>query len=152
MHVSSKTNIIVNYAPFHNLSPFLCSTLPVGRVNFTCDQIVENIISATEQVASKVGSDNIQSIHVKMPDSIALPVLNCLPPGPTVIDTTSQPSKRKRLENDEPLSGIDMSGEIEEILPAEKKVKKTPITKLSTKRVRGSIVVKKQLTRRKKKR
>ena len=113
---------------------------------------MENVLSATEQVASKIGSDNIQSIHVKTPDSIALPILNCLPPGPTVIDTTSQPPKRKRLKEDnEPLSGV-VSGEIEEPLPVKKKVKKTPISKLSTKRVRGSIVVKKQLTRRKQKR
>ena len=126
-------------------------------MNFTCDQILENVLSATEQVASKVGPDNIQSVHVKMPDSIALPILNCLPPGPTVIDVTSQPSKRKRVvEDDEPLSGVDasvdVSGEIEQTLPVKKKVKKTQISKLSTKRVRGSIVVKKLPTRRKQKR
>ena len=125
-------------------------------MNFTCDQILENVLSATEQVASKVGLDNIQSVHVKMPDSIALPILNCLPPGPTVIDVTSQPSKRKRVEDDEPLSGVDasvdVSGEIEQTLPVKKKVKKTQISKLSTKRVRGSIVVKKLPTRRKQKR
>ena len=123
---------------------------------------MENVLSATEQVASKVGSDNLQSVHVKLPDSIALPILNCLPPGPTVIDITSQPSvsvKRKRLEDNERLeddkgpasSGVDMSGQIEETLPAKKKVKKIRTSKLATKRVRGSIV-KKIPTRRRKKR
>lgn len=121
-------------------------------MSFTCDQLVENIISATEQVASKVSSDNIQSVNVKTPDSISLPILNCLPPGPTVIDVTSTStgSKRSRLEEDEPL--VDVKTQPEEILPVKKKVKKTKTPKLSTKRIRGSIVVKKLPTRRRQKR
>ena len=141
-----SSSIIASPTPFY---PFLCRTLPVGRVDFTCDQIVENILSATEQVASKVESENLQSVHLKLPDSIALPILNCLPPGPTVIEVTSEPSKRRRMEEDTELS-IDASGEIEEDLPVKKKMKKTKVTKLSTKRVRGSLVVKKLPTKRRK--
>ena len=97
--------------------------------------------------------NSIQSIHVKTPDSIALPIFNCLPPGPTVIDITSQPSvatKRSRpKDDDDTASDIDVSTQTEEVLPMKKKMKKT---KLSTKRVRGSIVVKKLPTRTRKKR
>lgn len=110
---------------------------------------MENIISATEQVASKVGSDNIQSINIKTSDSIALPILNCLPPGPTVIDITSQSTaSKRRLEDDDPASNV----EPEEVQPVKKRVKKAPAYKLSNKRVRGSVVVKKQSIRRKQKR
>ena len=137
--------------------PFLqclfCSTLPVGRLSFTCDQLVENIISATEQITSRIASDSIQSVHVKTPDSVALPILNCMPPGPSMIDVTAQPSvtsKRSRPEDDEQASGVT---EAEETLPVKKKVKRTKLaTKLSTKRVRGSVVVKKTPIRRRKKR
>lgn len=113
---------------------------------------MENVLSATEQVASKLASDNIQSVHLKTPDSIALPILNCLPPGPTIIDINPQPSvasKRSRTD-DEPSNGVDVT---EETLPVKKKVKRTKASsKLSTKRVRGSIVVKKLPTRRKQRR
>ena len=122
-------------------------------MSFTSDQLVENVISATEQVAGKMAADNIQSVHVKTLDSIALPILNCLPPGPTVIDITSQPavtSKRSRAD-DEIASGVDGSAETEETMPVKKKVKKTKVsTKLVKKRVRGSIVVKKSFHRRQK--
>lgn len=124
---------------------------------------MENILSAIEQVASKITSDNIQNIHVKMPDSIALPILNCLPPGPTMIDVTSQSSvasKRSRPKDDDPVSDVDVSAQ--EALPIKKKIKKTQIplplkkrtqiSKLATKRVRGSIVVKKLPARRRQKR
>ena len=114
---------------------------------------MENILSATEQIASRIASDTIQSVHVKTPDSVALPILNCLPPGPSMIDITAQPfvtSKRSRPDDDDELaSGVT---EAEESLPIKKKVKRKKIaTKLSTKRVRGSIV-KKPPTRRRKKR
>ena len=136
------------------LQCFFCSTLPVGRVSFTCDQLVENIVSATDQVSSRMASDIIQSIHVKMSDSIALPILNRLPSGPTMIDISAQPtvrSKRSRPVDDGLASSITEAAE--ETLPVKKKVKRTKVlTKLSTKRVRGSVVVKKPHIRRRQKR
>ena len=101
-----------------------------------------------------MASDIIQSIHVKTSDSIALPILNCLPSGPTMIDISAQPtvrSKRSRPVDDELASSITEAAE--ETLPAKKKVKRTKVlTKLSSKRVRGSVVVKKPHTRRRQKR
>ena len=144
MHVSSCSN-----KPHPHYHHSAVSSIPVGRVDFTCEQLVENVLSATDQVAHKVSVDNIQSIHLKTSDSIALPLMNCLPPAPSVIDVPLvTPGKKRRLEED-----ARDDCEVEEVEPVPvKKVKVSTKLKVSTKRVRGSIVTKKLHVKKKQKR
>jgi len=108
-------------------------------------------LAATEQVTHKVSADNIQSIHVKTSDSIALPLVNYLPPAPSVIDVTPVAAgKKRRLEVDKD----DENYEVKEIesVPVKKNKVATKPSKLSTKRVRGSVVTRKLPAKRKQKR
>jgi len=146
MHVSSCSN-----KPHPHYHHSAVSSIPVGRVDFTCEQLVENVLSATDQVAHKVSADNIQSIHVKTSDSIALPLMNCLPPAPSVIDVPLvTPGKKRMLEED---AEDEENCEVEEVDPVPvKKAKVSTKPKVSTKRVRGSIVTKKLHVKKKQKR
>lgn len=79
------------------------SYLPVGRVGFPSDHLVENILSAIKGVSSKIpqGLRNIQSVNLKTPDSIALPIFNSLPPPPSLLPSLDDkpPTKRVRIDN-----------------------------------------------------
>lgn len=79
------------------------SNIPIGRVAFTPDQLISNTLSAIKGVSSHLpgGIRNIQSVHLKTPDSIALPVYNSLPPPPGLLPATSaegQAAKRIKLD------------------------------------------------------
>ena len=64
---------------------FQCSAIPVGTVGFPIEGLVENVLQAMKGVIHYIpgGWKNIQSVHVKSVDSIALPVYNSLPLPPT---------------------------------------------------------------------
>jgi ribosome biogenesis protein UTP30 len=69
-----------------NSTPFffaegLCSRLLVAHSGLSRDQIVENIMSACENVAKVLPKHwgMIQGLHIKTHDSIALPFYNSLP-------------------------------------------------------------------------
>ena len=64
-----------------------CMAVPVARVGFTADTVVQNILQCVKTISSKVsrGLNNVQSINIKTIDSIALPVFNSLPKPATVL-------------------------------------------------------------------
>ena len=79
------------------------SNVPIGRVSYTPEQLVSNITSAIKGVGSHVpqGLRNVQSVHLKTPDSIALPIYNSLPPPPGLLPaTTDKVPAAKRLKLD----------------------------------------------------
>ena len=77
------------------------SSVPIGRVGFPKDHLVENVCGAMKVVASQIprGWNNIQSIHIKSVDSISLPVFNSLPPEPSLLPPLGDmpPVKRVKL-------------------------------------------------------
>mmetsp|Transcript_12 Transcript_12/g.23 ORF Transcript_12/g.23 Transcript_12/m.23 type:complete len:325 (+) Transcript_12:39-1013(+) len=84
-----------------------CSMVKIGRVNFDTDHLVKNIMGSIDTIASKISAghwSNIQSIHLKTADSLALPIYNSLPISaivkiPSVVAPLSY--KRGREEEEE---------------------------------------------------
>jgi ribosome biogenesis protein UTP30 len=58
-----------------------CSTVKIARTDFPLDKVFENCMAAIEGIVAKVPRrwKNIQSIHIKSVDSVALPIFNALP-------------------------------------------------------------------------
>ncbi len=75
----------------------------MGRVGFPASHVVENICEAMKAVVGRIprGWTNIQSVHIKTVDSIALPVFNSLPPDPMSLPEVGKEEplvKKVRLE------------------------------------------------------
>ena len=106
------------------------------------------------------GWRNIQSIHLKMVDSIALPLYNSLPPPATLLpDVNEQPGRRKRVrlesteDDDEPMPKKQSSRKLlsQEITPSGKKMgsgepatlktKRIKSAKVSAKKIKGSTII-----------
>ncbi len=81
------------------------SNVSIGRVGFTCEHLVTNTLAAIKGVSSHIprGLHNIQSVHLKTPDSISLPIYNSLPPPPALLPAASDEgpqTKRVKLDTD----------------------------------------------------
>ena len=74
------------------------STIQVGHSGQTSHQIKENIMLATENLASRIqkGWSNVQSIHIKTVESIALPIYTSLPSRSDIKVKISKKSLNKR--------------------------------------------------------
>ena len=74
-----------------------CSAVPVGKVSLPAEGLVENVCLAMRGVIHYIprGWKNIQSVHIKSVDSIALPIFNSLPlaPAKVALDKTVAPVK-----------------------------------------------------------
>lgn len=144
------------------------SNIPIGRVSFSCEQLVVNTLAAMKGISTHIpgGTRNIQSVHLKTPDSISLPIYHSLPPPPALLPAATDqgpPTKRvkfdtnndatnsdtcditassRKRKNDIPLErcldfdGDNLSEGEKESLPVIKK----KLSKLSVKKVRGSTV------------
>ena len=78
--------------------------VPIGRIGYSVDHIVENVVKGMSGVASKIprGWRNIQVVNLKTVDSIALPVFNSLPPEPKLLAPIEEEGpKRKRVKLDD---------------------------------------------------
>ena len=104
---------------------------------------MENITEGMRGVASKIprGWRNIQSVHLKTVDSIALPLYNALPPQATLLPAVAGP--REKVPGDlEPADAeekgvlVSTGSESEVLVPAVK----LP-SKISRKKIKGSTVV-----------
>lgn len=82
------------------------SSIPVGRVGFPASHLVENICGAAKAVASRVprGWNNIQSVHIKSIDSLALPLFASLPPEPKSLPALEDCPPVRRFKLDEAVS------------------------------------------------
>ena len=90
----------------HHTHTHTHSAVPIGRINAPSQHTVENTILGMQAITTKIprGWRNIQSVHLKTVDSIALPLYNSLPPPATLLpDINKQPRgvKRVRLESTE---------------------------------------------------
>jgi len=58
-----------------------CSAVKIAKSSFTVEQIVQNILQSILIIVSKIPKkwNNIQSLHIKTKDSVALPIYNSLP-------------------------------------------------------------------------
>ena len=76
-----------------------CSTVKIARTDFPVEKVVENCLAAVEGIVAKVPRKwkNIQSIHIKSVDSIALPIFNSLPDAVLAesADEAERTTKRK---------------------------------------------------------
>jgi len=84
-----------------------CCSVKVGRTDFTSKQVAENTMAAIHGLVQKVPRKwkNIQSMHLKSTDSIALPIYNALPDANVamaiVAESDGKTSKRAREEDNE---------------------------------------------------
>lgn len=78
-----KTNLddILYQSTFLYLGQGTCLNVKVGIVGQSIEQIVENVMAAIKGVGGKIpGKDeNIQSLHLKLPNSVSLPLYSTLP-------------------------------------------------------------------------
>ena len=124
--------------------------------------MIENIISGMRVITTKIprGWRNVQSIHLKTVDSIALPLYNSLPPPATLLpDINEEPRGRKRVhlesteDDGEPLPKKQLSWKLlpQEITPPGKKmgsgkpatlkIKQIKSAKVSAKKIKGSTII-----------
>ena len=122
---------------------------------------MENITQGMRGVASKIprGWRNIQSVHIKTVDSIALPLYNSLPSLATLLPAVDGPRGKKRCVEQLALSDGEDPGDLEPnesrgsaddqmgssgsgggvVVPAAKKTRLP--SKMSAKKIKGSTVV-----------
>jgi ribosome biogenesis protein UTP30 len=62
-------------------------SIKIGTTGMTSSQLLENLEVAIPAVIDKIPRKwkNIQSLHIKTPESISLPIYNCLPDLPIEI-------------------------------------------------------------------
>ncbi|CAH0476155.1 unnamed protein product [Peronospora belbahrii] len=80
-NVAASVRLAARRTAFH-VSAGVCNNIKVARLDMTPEQIVDNIMVATNQCATLVpkGWNGVQSISIKTSDSVALPVYNALAP------------------------------------------------------------------------
>ena len=79
---------------------FCFSAIKVGHSGQSQEEVVENIVAVVDEIAKKVprGWSNIQCIHLKTAESVALPLYNSLPDVENVIEKNEPPKKKKKLD------------------------------------------------------
>lgn len=134
-----------------------CCAVPIARIGFPTRHIVENIAHGMRGVASKIprGWRNIQSVHLKTVDSIALPLYNSLPPQATLLPAVDGPRGKKRrvehlassdgedpgdLEPNDSRGSAEVTGSGDAVVTPPAKKVKLP-SRMSAKKIKGSTVV-----------
>ena len=86
---------------FSNIFIFIPnSAIKIGHTGQTESEITQNIMHAASVIAKKIprGWNNIQSLHLKTSDSVALPMYNSLPDiDITVIEEAEPPKKKQKV-------------------------------------------------------
>ncbi|CAI8043492.1 Ribosomal L1 domain-containing protein 1, partial [Geodia barretti] len=147
-----------------------CVALPIARIDYPTAHIVENIVKGLRGVVNRVprGWRNIQVVHLKTVDSVALPIHHSLPPeakllvplgeGPLVkrVKLSSVGEDEEREEEEENVGGLQTLGQEEgegerkgltavtSTPPLEQKkkvVRSAGSSRLAGKKVRGSTVL-----------
>ena len=72
----------------------------MGRIGFPGSHLKENVCEAMKAIVHRIprGWRNIQSVHIKSVDSMALPVFNSLPPEPQSLPSIEDGPKVKRVK------------------------------------------------------
>ncbi|XP_008810054.2 ribosomal L1 domain-containing protein 1-like [Phoenix dactylifera] len=98
-----------------------CSVLKVGRLSMSRDQIVDNVMAATEGAMAHVPKTwaNVRSLHVKAVNSVALPIYQAVPELGLKIEVPVPrvPQKKDEMEKD---AAEDPIGEGEVVQEEEK--------------------------------
>ncbi|KAK1279213.1 hypothetical protein QJS04_geneDACA016564 [Acorus gramineus] len=95
-----------------------CCSLKIGRTSQSREEIVENVIAAVEGAVPLVPKKwgNVRSLHLKMRESLALPIYQTVPEMGLVIDGMQIDNEIEAIEGEE--------GEREVVVSEEKKKKK----------------------------
>jgi len=119
---------------FINSGP--CCAVKIGNTNFSKQEIVENIIRGMENIAKHIPGHwkNIQAIHIKTSNSVALPIYNSLPNLATKIKvrapiSSDQDKKQEAKENKKQVAKEDKRQEAKEDKKQETKENKKQETK-----------------------
>ena len=77
-------------------------SIKVGTTDMTPNQLLENLEMVIPVVIDKIPRKwkNIQSLQIKAPESISLPIYNCLPDLPIEIDIKKENSENYGDENE----------------------------------------------------
>lgn len=112
------------------------SAVLIGRINIPLSQLIENVISGLKGVVGKVprGWANIQSVHLKTTESIALPIYNSLPPQPTTLPGVNETALPTVTRLTPPIPETDVH------TPHSAQIAGKSKASLSAKRVRGSTI------------
>ncbi|KAI9332527.1 ribosomal protein L1p/L10e family-domain-containing protein [Obelidium mucronatum] len=78
-----------------HLNKGLCNSVKIGTTNQTQSQVIDNIFFALETIVARIPGKwpNVQSIHVKLSDSVALPLYNSLPEADIEMEDVSPKKK-----------------------------------------------------------
>ena len=104
---------------------YLCfSAIKVGHAGQTQEDIIENVVAIVSYIAKIVprGWNNIQTIHLKTAESVALPLYNSLPDIATVVKKKKEnngDNENKEAEEEKEVSKEEPPAE-----PPKKKKKK----------------------------
>ncbi|ORY53080.1 ribosomal protein L1 [Rhizoclosmatium globosum] len=87
---------------FLHLNKGLCNSVKIGTTAQTPSQVVDNIEHSLEIIISKIPGkwENVQSIHLKLSDSVALPLYNSLPEADLEIEV-AKPKVDKKAKDDD---------------------------------------------------
>ncbi|KAJ3026945.1 UNVERIFIED_CONTAM: hypothetical protein HDU68_004792 [Siphonaria sp. JEL0065] len=120
-----------------HLNKGLCNSVKIGTTNQSETKVVDNIYFALETIVARVPGKwpNIQSIHVKLSDSVSLPLYNSLPEPDIEIEVAApKKDKKKAAVVEEPVKeDDDVMEDVEEASPPAKKMapavapKKSPV-------------------------
>ncbi|XP_027342471.1 ribosomal L1 domain-containing protein 1-like [Abrus precatorius] len=102
-----------------------CSVVRVAKLRMERDEIVENVVAAIEGVAEVVPKkwENVRSFHVKLLESLALPIYQAVPDvrlkieGVKVEDDEEMPKKKRKKDGEvhDPNEGGKKKGRIHEV-------------------------------------
>eukprot|EP00794_Sanderia_malayensis_P009013 gene9013-9977_t len=75
-----------------------CSSIRVGSTEQTEEEVVDNVIETVNQLSEIIprGWDNIQALHLKTAESVALPLFNSLPDVEVAIEHKEPPTKKAK--------------------------------------------------------
>ena len=67
--------------PFDFCTYYNDSSIKIGTVDQTPEQVAENILYAIDSIVDKIPKkwNNVQSLHIKTSESVSLPIFNSLP-------------------------------------------------------------------------
>jgi len=114
-HARDSTYLFINSGP--------CCAVKIANTNFDKEVIVENIIKGMENIAKMIPKHwrNIQSIHIKTSNSVALPIYNSLPNA--AIKILSNKKKVNQPKNNQD-TVTEMETKDIDLKPRDKKKKK----------------------------
>merc|ERR1711915_745496 len=98
-----------------------CVMVKIAHTGLSLKQIMENILNGLQAIAQKLPRKwkVIQSVNIKTPESVALPIYTSLPEPDFLLSTDSKKRKREESEEEEEAEEEEESSSEEDSSPEE---------------------------------